>query len=174
MKAKRFDQRNGFSLVEILVVMAVFAVLAVLATQSLALTFRGAKKSESTINVRENLSYAMSIIERHLYSAKNMVVADCTVLSIEYEDEFETNPNPTFNCVDIDGAGGDIGYIASGSGRLTSNEIDVTSCSFSCAEGIPGQVPPSVVLSLTAEDVGSSGIEGAQVSISTKMLLRSY
>ncbi len=171
---KRFDQRNGFSLVEILVVMAVFAVLAVVSTQSLVLTLKGSKKSESIVHVRENLSYAVSVMERNLYNAEDIVVANCTAHSIEYEDEFGTSPDPTFNCVDIDGGGGNVGYIASGSGRLTSSEIDVTACSFSCAVGIPDKVPPSVVLSFTAEDVNSSGIEGAQVSISTKILLRSY
>jgi prepilin-type N-terminal cleavage/methylation domain-containing protein len=175
-------KKNGFSLVEILVVLGVFAVLAALVTQSIFLTLRGSRKSESVISVRENLDYALNIMERHIYNSKSVNCVSAT--QIEYLDEQESGVGAqggVFACLET-ASGGDPGYIASASAgttldnarRLTSTKVDITSCSFVCNISASQDVPDSVDVSLTAESAESVGAEGAQVTVNTKFLLRYY
>lgn len=170
-KAKRKNIKAGFSIIELLVVVAIFSTLAVLATQSVVLTLRGSKKSESLIEVRENVNYAMSIMERLIRNAKEDALS-CSDLVLNYTDQYG---NPAdFTC-----EGGSNGWIASSSARLTSEDI-VVDCSsgggnvvFDCPVPL-GNAPPSVEITITAEDANSFAAEGAQVTTSTKILLRSY
>lgn len=70
MKRKLINNdRSGYSLIEILIVIGIFAVLSVVSTQAVLLSLRGAKKSESIVNVKEELDYASDIISRQLQSA---------------------------------------------------------------------------------------------------------
>lgn len=157
-------RNNGFSLIELLVVVSVFSILAVLATQSIALTLRGSRKSESLIEVREDISYAMNIMERLIRGAKEITCAP-DGLALNYIDSYGNNTD--FTC-----DGGASGYIASGSARLTSNNT-VIDCSsgnvvFNCVSA------NYVEITLTAEDAAMAGIEGVQVTSSTRILLRIY
>jgi len=161
-------KRTGFSLLEILVVIAVFSVLAVLSLRSLLLTLRGTTKSEALARARANIDYSFTIIERNLHNARSVTCLSSTEISYEDEDEIFTS----FSCENI---GTKAGHIASGSAklRLTTDKVNVTACSFACEPGGVG-VPPSVVIKATAEDAGAFGVEGAQVTAETKILLRTY
>lgn len=164
MKAPNKMQK-GMSLLEILIAVAIFAVLGVMTTRSIALTLRGSKKSELTLKVRENISYSLSVIERQLRNANSIVPCGNGNIRIEYIDGFG-NPS-SFSCEGLDG--GDA-YIASGSARLTSNEVKITQCSFSCTS----TDPPAVNVSVTAVDSQAGGVEGASVTVSSKVYLRTY
>ena len=164
---------RGFSIIELLVVVAIFAIVALMATQALIHSLRGAKKSESLARVRSDLDFALAVIERNLHNATdiNPPCMGAATDTVSYTDGFGSTTS--FSCDDIDGSGGLIGYIASASARLTSDEVDVTSCSFVCTPGDVG-VPPSVTVSVIAEDPNAIGAEGAQVTTDTKILLRIY
>ena len=165
-------KKTGFSLIEILVVLAVFSILAIIATQGIFVTLRSAKKSEVTSRVKENLAYAMAVIERQLHNASE--VTPCPNASPTRLDYTDKDGKATyFACQSVGAAG----YVASGSAtiRLTSDAVSVTSCSFSCATPPPGvDAPPSVDINITAQDATTLGAEGAQVTTSTKIYLRSY
>lgn len=167
-------KNSGFSLIEILIVIAIFAILSVVATQSVFLTLRGSRKSESTVDVKENLDRALSIIERHFYAAKKLDCVSSTSTEIVYSDLYGTIPNPTFSCLET-APGGDPGYIASGSSniRLTPELIDVTSCQFTCIPKSP-DLPGSVEISVTAHSSEFLGVEDANVTTSKKVILRNY
>lgn len=159
---------KGMSLLEILLVVALFSILGVIITRSVLLTLRGSKRSESTLKVRENISYSLGVVERQLRNADSIVECpnpDTSV--IDYVDEFGNSTN--FSCEDI----GTDGYIASSSARLTSDEVEITSCSFSCVQGNSAN-PPAVTVSISAEDADVTGIEGASVTTSTTIFLRTY
>lgn len=163
--------KAGFSIVELLVVVTVFSMLAVLATQSIVLTLRGSKKSESLLEVRENVNYALNIMERLIRSAKQ-ISCSADNLTLSYTDFYGNSAD--FTC-----EGGSSGYIASSSARLTTNDI-VIDCSsgggnkvFDCPPSA-GNAPPSVVINITAQSANTFAAEGAQVTTSTKILLRSY
>ena len=160
--------QKGLSLLEILVVIAIFSILGILVTRSVLLTLRGSKKSESLYKTRENLSYATSVIERHIRNAE--VISSCPFSGsslINYVDK--NGVIGSFSCLDIDTDG----YIASASARITSEDVDITSCSFSC-ESDNSINPPIVSISVVGQDKNATGIENSQVSISTQIQLRSY
>lgn len=165
---KATKRTQGFSLLEILVVITVFSILAILTTQAVFLTLRGSKKSESLIKVRGNIDYSLAVIERNIRNAE--LIEECPNSDqsiISYLDE--NGVSASFSCAsDAEG-----GYIASASGRLTSSEVDVTSCSFVC-EDAGGGTNPAITISIDARDANLSAMEGGEISISTKIFLRTY
>jgi prepilin-type N-terminal cleavage/methylation domain-containing protein len=159
---------QGFSLLEILVVITVFSMLAILTTQAVLLTLKGSKKSESLTKVRGNIDYSLAVIERNIRNAESIEECpnlDQSIISYFNEDGVLTS----FSCASED----NIGYIASASGRLTSSEVDVTSCSFTCEDAV-GDTNPVVTVSISARDAVLSAMEGGEITISTKIFLRTY
>lgn len=149
---------KGISLIEILMVIGIFAVLGVITTRAVLLSLTGSKKSDSQLKVRENLDYAVSVMERQLRNAGN--ISPCPNVDpqvINYSDS--NNVSSSFSCVNI----GPTGYIASGSARLTSDEIGVSACTFTCSPGT-GSTLPKVTLDVQADNI----------SISTEINLRTY
>lgn len=163
---------KGFSLIEILVVVAIFAILAAIASQSTIFSLRGARKSDSTIKVRENLNFALSIIERQLRNAR--AVTPCsgpsiTLSTLNYTDQYGISTS--FSCNSIIPSGN--GYIASGAGRLTNSDIAITQCYFVCSQESTN-LPPSVDVVLTGYNKLTGGAEGSLVTVDTKIMLRIY
>ena len=161
---------EGISLLEILVVVSIFAALGILITRAVLLTLGGGKKSESLIKVRENLNYSLGVIERNLRNAD--AITNCGTggtAVISYSDK-DGNPS-TFSCVDI-GAVNKVGYIASGSARLTNDSVNVTGCSFVCTLGTG--TPSSIAINFEAKDASASGVENAVVTTTTQIFLRNY
>lgn len=163
-------QRKGFSLIEILIVILIFSVLAILATQSLALSLRGSKKSELIGGVRESVDYSVSIMERLLRSAKSVSCSPDNTY-IDYRDEFGNAGK--FSCL----IAGGVGYIASGSANLrltaTNVNIDCAGVVFSCPTPAPSS-SPSVSISIKANSTDTSGEEATPLTVTTKILLRNY
>lgn len=159
---------RGYSLIEILVVITVFALLSVVASQALLLTLRGARKSEATIKVRENVSFALAVIGRHLHNS--LAVTPCPNLDasrLDYSDQ--DGGQGSFTCVDP----GEEGYLASGSARLTTDKVAITECLLTCNPGTLGS-PPWVEVTLTAKSSETVGAEGSSVTTSTQIFLRNF
>ncbi|OGM05202.1 hypothetical protein A2125_01720 [Candidatus Woesebacteria bacterium GWB1_43_5] len=161
--------RGGYSLVELMVVLTVFSVLVLVATQALLLSLKSTAKSEALGKVKENIEYAVSVMERQLHSAKEVVPCP--------------NPDPlNLSFISLDGSTlefacknpGEDGYISSGAGgRLTSEDVSVISCSFSCSLN-PG-IPPQVEISIAVEDKSASaGAQKARATSKSTVLLRQY
>ena len=158
--------KNGFTLIEILVVVIIFATVGLLSTRAILLSVQGSKKGSSSVTVRENLNYSFSVIERLVRNANKIISCISSPPTITYLDEKDVST--TFTCV----TSGSDKYIASGSARLTSSEVVITSCDIVCDLT---SVPPSVTIDVTAKDVSTlSTKESAQISISSKILLRTY
>lgn len=162
---------HGFTLVEMLVVIMIFAILGVVATQALVLSLRGTNKSQSLIEVKENVDYSISTMERLL---RNSLDLDCSASSgdkLYYTDEFSN-----YVYLECRTSGTDT-YIASNSAtvRLTTPDVRITNCAsvFTCNEGVSG-VTDSVYININAEHTGRTGAEGSQVTSSTRLQLRSY
>lgn len=161
--------RKGFTLIETLVVIAIFTTIGILSTRAIILSVQGSKKGSSSVTVRENLNYSLSVIERLLRNANK--ISSCVSLpspKITYLDERDVSTS--FTCV----TSGSDKYIASGSAnlRLTSTEVVITLCSITCNLT---SMPPSVTIDVTARDVDTASTkEGTQISISSKILLRTY
>lgn len=164
---------KGFSLIEMLVVVAIFASVALILSQSTVFSLRGAKKSDTSSRVRDNLSFAMTVMDRHLRNAQSLPSCVATPqTSLNYIDA-DGNPS-AFYCVNE----GPNGYIASGSSalsdRITSDQVSVTACSFVCdATGVG--LPPQIKISLTGEDRLAAGTEEkSPITLETQVNLRTY
>lgn len=167
-KSKYCLKYAGFSLVEILVVLAVFSVIGVIVSQSILSTLRGSKRSDSDSKVRENLDYAMAILERHLRNAKT---ATCTGTNrIDFVDQRDTATYFTYNVVGSN-CSTDC-FIASGSARVTSSDVKITAASFVCSAGTSA-VPTAITITLTGEDALAQGTEKSRITTSSKIILRS-
>lgn len=162
------DNKNikGLSLVEILIVVTIFAVIGLLSTRSIFLTIRGAKKSDSLVRVRENVNYSLSVIERQLRNSESVTCPNASTTVLDYVSLEGTDSS--FSCV----TSGTDKYIASGSARLTSSDISVTSCSFTCTVGV--NTPPSVKVIVEAVDAESTGVEKGSVTVQTEIVVRNY
>jgi prepilin-type N-terminal cleavage/methylation domain-containing protein len=166
-KDKTGKNRNyAYSLIEILIVIGIFAIFLMIVTQSIVLTLRGSKKSESVVNVKEELEYASNTIERNLASAQKVT---CTGNPQEIQYISRYGPQGTFSCLDISGADP---RIASSSGattyRLTSNKISITACNFTCTTESGGT---SIVFNISGNARGLKSVEGATYSTSKKVFL---
>ena len=160
--------KKGVSLIEIIIVVAIFSVLGVLVSRVILTTLRGSNRSGSSVRVRENLDYALAVMERQIRNAEDASPCpNADPLRIDYRNESGTATY--FACV----SPGANGYVASGSARLTSDEVTISSCSFTCFPA-SGRVPPSVSINLEAKDVNAVGIEAAVVTATTRIFLRTY
>ncbi len=160
---------QGFSLIEVMVVLTVFSVLAIISTQAILTTLNATTRAQSATKVRGDVDFAISVIERNIHNAAAVSSCAGQQSSIQYIDGYGNSTS--FSCIGV-GGGGDA-YIASGSARLTSTNIKITDCAFSC-EDANGTVPPKVTVVISAKDARKTGLEGATMSTSTEILLRSY
>ncbi len=162
--------RRGFSLLELLVVIGVFAMLAVVSTQIVAQSLRGTRKSEATIEVRENVDYLFAVMERALRSAQSVDCGNSTNKKIVFVDENASSSN--FWC-----QGGENGYISQNGNQISANNILIDCTTpppiFVCDE-TTGTGPSSVEINISASEAVDSGREGANITSSTKILLRSF
>lgn len=157
-------------MLEILIVVTLFAFLGLIVTGSIILSLQGSKKSEGQTKVSENLSYAMSVIERQIRNANS--VPDCaTNIDSHILNYTDQNGDATsFSCVNINGVDP---YVASGSGRLTASDVLVVACNFTCLAGTAAN-PPSVNVFLEMQSAAGTGSQTTAISSSTQILLRSY
>jgi hypothetical protein len=137
---------------------AVFALLGLLVASTIAISMKGARKSEATIKVRESLDYALAIVERQIRNADDVISA--TALRVDYHDA--EGVLAYFSC---EGFPGPDAYLASGSAtmRLTTPEAPLSDCSFTYTPGT-ATVPSRIQIDL---DSGS-------VSVTTTIDLRAY
>lgn len=161
------QQRKGVSLIEILVAISIFAILGVVMSRAILLTLRGVRKSESTLKAKENINYAMAVVERALRNADGVTCPNSVPTVLDYTDE--KGEATTFSCI---GLGTADSYIASGSARLTNTDITIKSCSITCATSV--NTNPTVTLDISAGDKSAVGIENSTFTSTTQILLRSY
>src|SRR4030042_5564903 len=159
----------GYSIIEILIVIGIFAVFSKVVTQSVILSLRGTKKSGSVVTVKEDLEYAASTIERVLQNATSITDPNpCSGTQDHIEFISRDNLQTSFNFT----SGSDSRITQTYSGntyRLTSNKVDISTCSFTCTieSGIK-----IVIFNVTGNARGITGGEGATYSTSRRIFLK--
>lgn len=171
------NKRSGFSLIETLVVVSVFAIVSLIVSRATAVSLVGSRKSDASTQVRENLSLAVSVLERHLRSARE-ITSNCTGTPgsfISYIDENGSAAgfycNPSTSCTSSTNT-----YVASGSAlaRITNpDKVCITHCQFICAATGVG-TPPGVRISIEGRSKEASGIEDTSIRLETGVSLRAY
>lgn len=163
--------QKGFTLIEILIVLVLFAVISVVATQSIFLSIRGSGKSQAQISLREDLDYALAVIERNVRNSDSVSCTGVTTVT------YDATTNARFFCNMAANVNPKRLEWDDGSGTLkeiTPNNLNLTGCSFTCTTGNAG-VPDSVTISLEAVATPSASLEdAATVSVNTSILLRTY
>lgn len=142
--------RAGFTLVELLVVLAITGVAGTVILGALSSTFRGANKSDSISTIQQNGNFVMAQLSRTIRYAANLqsptscytgssipvTLSSITILNSD-------NNQTTFAC-DLSS-----GSIASnGANLLNAQSVAMTACSFSCSQPTPYNAP-TVTISFT-------------------------
>ena len=147
MKIEKF--KKGFTLIEMLVVVAVFMLLGVLLVNSLFSILRSNTKAELMKEIRQSGSYALDVMSKMITTGE--VVSTCpssgSSIRIKNPDGGET----------IFGCGGTPTSIASGSAQLTNTQqVKISSCSniFQCE--VVGEGARKVTINFILEQKGSS------------------
>lgn len=160
---------KGYTLMEMLVVIVLFGIIGTVASETIIFTLRGTAKADAISKVRNNIDYAVGEMEREIRGASKITSA-CTGVaasSITFLDQ--NNSSVTYSCVGIN-SNNLPSSIASSSASLTSSNITLSACSFTCAPGTTSS-PAQVTINLTGQD---SGIQTVPVTVSTQITLRTY
>lgn len=176
-KCKKFS--FGFTLVEVLVVLAITALVAAIIVQTIAAILRGVLKTGSILEVKQNGSFTLAVMEQMIRNSVSTPICLFPTPGILVSGVQITNPDTvTFACL-YDGSKY---FIASGSGVIptyapvTSSIVQVVpgSCSFTCPTGTPSRVTIQYSLSSYRPQVTPRPQDTVTEQFSTSITLRSY
>jgi prepilin-type N-terminal cleavage/methylation domain-containing protein len=170
-----FVFQYGFTLVELLAVMAVFLTVIGIVLGTLFVSLRGSKKSDVILAARHNGDGAMEQMVRRIRYAKSLDSPNACIpektslnsLTITSSDGMQT----VFSCPATSGEG-----ISSNSASLIdTSAVSVSACSFSCSQLSPSD-PPKITITFTLSSVGGGNfVEGkTSVPFQTSVTMRNY
>lgn len=165
-------KKNGFTLIEIIVVIGILGIIMVMGSNLFFSILRGSTKTKILQLVKQNGDYTITVMSRMIRNARE-ISGNCqlgmTNLAIQNPDGHETE----FSCLEI---GTTNGRIASNSARITSSDVKVDSCSFTCVNGEVGVSPAAVTINFTLSQAGVTTRleEQASVNFQTTISLRNY
>lgn len=160
------SKKGGFTLIEVLVVIMLFAVIAVVTTQSLIRIIGNTASSSSSTRARENLEYALSVVDRSVKNAKQINSCTSSPMRVEYvshENQIESVECTTFGNGNIEHNGE----------PLISNEVEVSTCTLTCITPAGGSIPSGVQIHLGGSDAEGS-YETPPIQLQTTIMMRSY
>jgi len=154
----------GFTLIEVLIFISILVVILGICFSFLLITFSGSSKADALKEVKQNGSFALSLMEKFALSAERVACLPNS-LTVTMLDGTST----VFSC---DGV-----KISSSSSSLTTSLTDdnvtVSNCVFTCT-ATPG-TPAMVGINYTVEtaDIGSKRVsEKASLDFATKVIVR--
>lgn len=164
---------KGYTLLELMIVTAALGVMAIVATNLFFAVTRGGTKVQVTAEVNQNGEIVLGTMERLIRNAYGVTSA-CTGVaanSLTLVDQY--GRNITFSCVNV---GEDTGYVASNSARLTSENVAVSACSFTCTSDADGFKPPLVAIDFSLRQAKGQALKGETEAqaFSTSVSLRNY
>lgn len=160
---------QGFTLVEMLVVVGLMILVGGMAVGLFFQTLKGASKVEILKEVKQNGDYALGVMERMIRNAQSVLLntdgQTCTSNMSKLKIE-----NPDGNTTEFSLSGS---QIALNSGKLTGSNVAAFGLTFNCNSAV---TPPVVEISFTISQTGSPTRpeEKAQVSFKTTVSLRTY
>lgn len=162
MRRKKITHQ-GFTLLEILVVISLIGLISVTASGFLIVSLRSSSKANIVKEVRQSGSYALSVMEGLILTSVSVGCTPPHTINVKDKDGYLTS----FAC-------NEEGTISSSSANLTSTNLTVAknSCNFSCVArpGFPTKVHIEFVLQKGDSD--SKPSEGASVKFETEVLSR--
>lgn len=157
--------RQGFTFLEILVVMLITMIMVTVLSGMFFSILKGSAKSRIMADIKQNGSYALTVMERMARNAKSVLVNSSTKITIISQD----NKPTIFECT--------ADNISSNSGQLIdSTRVKVASCSFVVIEGELGRTPAAVTINFTLEQKVSPGRaeDKSMMEFNSQVVLRNY
>lgn len=195
MKLINKSKQAGFGIIEVMIGAILLGVIVTVVNTVLFSSFRGVNKSNVLTEVKQNGDYAISVMERMIREAKQIVsVCDGTPLSelaiVNYDPDAPSSDDPTlhtttFKCdlnsgvLRIASASAVEDLLLTSSANVTLEGTDCTSAiSFVCSQ-VSADQPPVVNVSFTLKQKSPAGVtprvdERAQIDFSTTVVLRDY
>lgn len=170
----------GFTLVEMLVVIALLGILTVSISEILFSVIRSSTKGEITKEVKQNGDYALAIIDQMTRNASD---AACTGASSKYSI---TNPDGNVTTIDCNNTSfpsqisSASAYIAGPTPTIvqaiTNTNVAVSSCSFAVVCPTPPIRPKYVYYTFTITQKGAAGVpqQNASETYQGTVTLRNY
>jgi len=168
-------KKNGFTLIEIMIVVGILGIIAVVGSGAFFSILRGSTKTKTLQMVKQNGDYALSVMERMIRNAREL--ADPSESSIVSSITIK-NPDggiTTFSCE----SDSEPPTIASNGASLLSSEVrvsDVECNIFEVTQGQKGIRPPIVKINfkLSPAVTSSRPEDQAEVNFQTTVTLRNY
>lgn len=177
-------EEDGFTLVEMIVVVALLSIVGLIAVEIFFTSLRGSTKTEILKEIKQNGGYAITTMEIMIRNAQG-VVSSCSGVSGSITIENSDGNDTTFQCDWHD----DVAKIASVSGattrRLTSKNVSLappgtppgctaSTLQFTCSSS-PGK-PETVAIQFTLNQRSSATRpeERASATFETTVSLRTY
>lgn len=140
-------RQKGITLFEILISILIFVGIAVMANQALFSALKGGQKTQLQTKLKQDASYAFEVMERDLRGAS--AINTCSATQIAYTDVDGKQLSFTCNNVGVNG------YLSAGTSRVTSDDVAVTLCTFTCTTS--GSVRTvSIDMTLTQAGLGTN------------------
>lgn len=168
--------RQGFTLMEILISVGILAILGTLIAQVLFTTAHVNKKTEILTDIKQDGNFALDVIGRMVRSARSIDVCGGGELQI-------TNPNnnkTTFKCF-LDGTAARIAsesashprvYLTSGNVSLSSSGDCNNTIAFACSPSVAPQNQVTVTFTLGQLGVAGSAYESGSASFQNTIGMR--
>lgn len=151
---------KGFSLIELLVVVALMGIIGTVTTQVFFIGFKSQAKGEIVKEVKQNGDYALSVIDTMVrnaadFSSDQVCNWDAATLSIVNPDSFTT----IFDCTgsSIASVSASIPGITPTGIPLTSTKVEVKNCKFRVVCPTPPLSPKYVFVNFTLSQGAISG-----------------
>ena len=164
---------KGYTLLELMIATAVIGILAIVATNLFFSVSRGGTQVQVTAEVNQNGEVVLGTLERIIRNSTG-VTSTCTgeaVESLTVSDRY--GRTIAFSCENV---GEDTGYIASNSARLTSENVAVSACGFTCTQDPEGFRPPLIEIDFSLRQAEGGALKGetSQQQFKTSVSLRNY
>lgn len=178
MRSRIKNGEVGFTLMEMLVVLAIFSVIGVIATSSLSSIFRGAVKTDYVKEIKQNGDYAISVIETTL---RNGTIADANCAgaastSLQVISATSSAIMTTFTC-QVSGSLRRLHQDSTVDNFLTNTSVDIPACnvgniSFTCSTDPTGVKQVSIRLDLQQANTNASTGERTRQTFVSRVTLR--
>jgi len=150
--------KNGFTLIELIVVIGVLGVVSIIFLSTIVNTLRGTNKANITGTVRQNGNYALGQIARTIRTA-----ATVTTPSLPCNASSSPTSSTTLSVVSASGSSATYVCTASpsanimfnGNPLLDANSVTVTNCTFTCSQESSSD-NPVVTIDFTLQGVSAS------------------
>lgn len=176
--------KNGFALMELLVVVSLFGVISVLGSSLFFNIIRSSSKTRVLTEVKQNGDFAMTTMVRMIRNARKISAGSCGWATNSLEIKNPDGGITTFEFCSpenlIASRSGSLPLLSCTDARLTSDRVKVVSGSFTCEEG-DRLKPDMVTIRFSLSQVGSANPlitprpeEQAVIDFETKVALRNY